>query len=268
MRTLLVDDEAPARARLRRLLAAHPEIEVVGEADSGTDAVTHIAELAPDLVLLDIQMPGLDGFGVLEAVASGAAAGRSTPLVIVVTAYDEHAVRAFEAEALDYLLKPVAPERLAVALERAGRRLAGRRATPGESSLPEQLERVLAAIGREREPLHHLLVHDGERARFVAVAQIHRVSAERNYVRVHAGRETYVLRSTLDALERRLDPRLFLRVNRSDIVRLDAVTELHPWSHGDYHMLLADGTRVVWSRRYRARDAHRLGAGTKSAPPG
>ncbi|HEU4698649.1 MAG TPA: response regulator [Gemmatimonadales bacterium] len=258
MRVLIVDDEAPARARLRRLLADEPDVEVVGEAGSGPAAVTAIAELAPDLVLLDIQMPGLDGFGVIETV--GAAA---MPPVVFVTAYDAHALRAFEAHALDYLLKPIRPERFAAMLERVRRlRAPAERSAPGAADpLATRLDALLAELGREPQRLRHVLVHHEHRALLLPVERIVRIAAERNYLRLFVPGAEYTLRGTIGALEARLDPAAFLRIGRGDIVRLDAIRELHPWSHGDYHVILKDGTELVWSRRYRAKSAHLFGEG-------
>jgi two-component system LytT family response regulator len=246
MRILIVDDEAPARARLRRLLAGEDDAVVAGEADTGDVAVESIAELQPDLVLLDVQMPGLDGFGVVAAV--GAA---EMPPVIFVTAHDEHAVRAFEVHAVDYLLKPVSAERLGAALQRARARMA---ATAPESAAPAQppLEALLRALNPAPAYLRRVLVHDDRRALFIPVSSIDRVEAESNYVRVHVQGGSYRLRGTLGAFAERLDPAHFLQLSRSTLVRLDAVKELHPWSHGDYQVVLHDGTTLMWSRRYRA----------------
>ncbi|MHB1297649.1 MAG: LytR/AlgR family response regulator transcription factor [Gemmatimonadaceae bacterium] len=228
MRILIADDEAPARTKLRRLLQGESDVTVVGEAASGAEAVTAIAELRPDLVLLDIQMPGLDGFGVIEAVGLEA-----MPAVVFVTAYDEHALRAFDAQAIDYLLKPVRADRLASVLERV---------------------RGLAAR-REPKILRHILVHHESRASLVPVSRIIRVSAEGNYLRLHLAGAEHTVRGTITSLESRLDPAAFLRISRGDIVRLEAIKEMQPWSHGDYHVILHDGSRLTWSRRYRAKVA-------------
>jgi two-component system LytT family response regulator len=241
MRVLIVDDEAPARDRLRHLLAASPDVEVAGEATDGEDAADRIAGLSPDVVLLDIQMPRLDGFGLIEAM------GPEMPLTIFCTAFDEHALRAFDARAIDYLLKPVQPERLATALERARMLLAA----------PERDRRrgmqALAGLVEERgQFLPRLLIHDATRAYLLPVERIDRISSDRNHCDVHSGGRSFRLRRTLASLESRLDPKAFLRISKSDIVRLDAIHEIRPWSHGDYHVLMRDGTTVTWSRRYRA----------------
>jgi two-component system LytT family response regulator len=260
MRVLIVDDEAPARAKLRRLLAREAGAVVVGEAADGEAAVKAIEALRPDLVLLDVQMPRLDGFGVVERLGTG-----RMPPVIFVTAFDAHAVRAFDVHAVDYLLKPVSPERFRRAIERAR----GVRQEPGASEadapndqpadLASRLDALLGALGRSHGHADRVLVEDGRRALFLRVEQIDRLCAERNYVRIVAGQESYQLRGTLGALVARLDPAKFLRINRSDVVRMDAVKELHPWSHGDYRIVMRDGTELTWSRRYRARADGLLG---------
>ena len=246
MRILIVDDEAPARARLRRLLGSEPDVSVAGEAETGVAAVDAIVDLAPDLVFLDVQMPGLDGFGVVAAVGTN-----RMPPVIFVTAYDEHAVRAFEIHAVDYLLKPVTVERCHGALERARQRMASRE-RPSETGLEPLLQVLAPALASSSRFLQRVLVHDERRALFLPVASIDRVEADGNYVRLVHGAVEYRLRSTMSALAERLDPGQFLQLSRSTLVRLDAVKELHPWSHGDYRVVLHDGTTLTWSRRYRA----------------
>lgn len=258
MRVLVVDDEAPARAKLRRLLAREPAVSVVAEAADGEAAVTAIESERPDLVLLDVQMPGLDGFGVVERLGVG-----RMPPVIFVTAHDTHAVRAFDVHAVDYLLKPVSPERF----RRALARLAGGSEPPDApappaappAALADRLDALLRTLGRSAAYAQRLLVEDSRRGFFLPTDRIDRVHAERNYVRLEAGGESYQLRGTLAALLGRLDPERFLRINRSDVVRLDAVKELHPWSHGDYRVVMRDGTELTWSRRYRKRADGLLG---------
>jgi len=254
LRVLVVDDEAPARRKLVRLLGAMPDVAVVGEADAGDAAVERIHALGPDLVLLDIQMPGLDGFGVVAAVGA-----RAMPPVVFVTAYDEHALRAFEVRAIDYLLKPVAPDRLRDAVDRAH----ARRAAPPADDAPAQARRLGALLAERGAPLRRLLVHDDRGARLLAVADVALARAERNYVALHTPHGRYRVRGTIGELAERLDPAHFLRVNRSDVVRLDAIARMEPWSHGDYRIVLHDGTGLMWSRRYRAEQAgeFELGAG-------
>lgn len=249
MRVLVVDDEAPARKRLRMLLAESRDVDVVGEAGSGAAAVDAIRDLAPDVVFLDIQMPEGDGFDVVSAIGVS-----DMPLTVFVTAFDEHAIQAFEVEALDYILKPFTPERLHATLDR----VRARRAAPGASEA-DALARVVADIAPAKGPLRHLLVDHGNKSVFLPVERIDWIEADRNYVTLHAAGHGFTLRTTLNALETRLDPARFLRINRSQLVRIEAVREVHPWSHGDRHMLLPGGVTLVWSRRYRARDDDRFG---------
>jgi two-component system LytT family response regulator len=232
MRVLIADDEAPARAKLRRLLSQEPGIEIVGEASTGRSAVAAIKRVAPDLVFLDIQMPGLDGFGVLDAIAADV-----SPQIVFVTAYDDHALKAFEVGAVDYLLKPYPPDRFALVLARARERL-GTRAAPPTAAPKSYLTR--------------LLVHQEDRAVFLAVERIDRVEADRNYVVLYAGADRYRVRGTIAAVADRLDPAQFVRLNRSTMVRVDLIANMHEWSHGDYHVILRDGSRLSWSRRFRA----------------
>ena len=238
MRALIVDDEAPARARIARLLALEPDIEIVGEASTGREAIAAIKRSRPDIVFLDIQMPGLNGFDVAAAIEADDA-----PFLVFVTADDSHALRAFDAGAGDYLLKPFTPARFARVLERARQRGA--------------LERPL-----DRAPfLQRLLVADAGRAVFLAVDRIDRIESDRNYVRLTADGESYRMRATIASLAERLDPAQFLQINRSTLVRLDAIREIHEWSHGDFKVLMQDGTELVWSRRYRADAERRFGIG-------
>ncbi|MDX1660432.1 MAG: LytTR family DNA-binding domain-containing protein [Gemmatimonadota bacterium] len=246
MRVLLVDDEAPARRKLKRLLANEPGVEIVGEAADGVGAVRLIEELGPDVVFLDIRMPGADGFQVIEEVGTDA-----MPLVVFVTAFDEHALRAFDVRALDYVLKPVSPDRFAEVVDRIRERLAG----DGLDETRRRLAEVVEEMRERSRPLARLMVRGAERARLLPVERIDRFEADRNYVHVHAGEDRYTIRATLTSLESRLDPDRFLRINRSEIVRIDVIDRIEPWFHGDFHVVLADGTKTTWSRRYRARNA-------------
>ena len=244
LRVLIVDDEAPARRRLARLLASVPDVALAGEAEGGHEAVERIRALAPDLVLLDVQMPGLDGFGVVDAIGPSA-----MPAVVFVTAYDAHALRAFEVRALDYLLKPVAPDRLREAVDRARPHTAVRQAAE-RADVPSTKSEDASG-----PPLRHLLVHDARGAQLLPIEDVELARAERNYVTLHTARGAFRVRGTIGALAARLDASRFLRVNRSDVVRLDAIRELQPWSHGDYRIVLRDGTALLWSRRFRAEQA-------------
>jgi two-component system LytT family response regulator len=254
VRILIVDDEAPARAKMRRYVAESSDIEIVGEAETGVEAVERIAELQPDLVFLDVQMPELDGFGVIEAVGV-----ESMPHVVFVTAFDEYALKAFEVRALDYLLKPFTPERFAAVIDRARAEIA-RTSSDDSTALRSKLEALLSAVATARPRyLNRILVHHANKALLLPVERIDRVEADRNYVRLHSGGTAFTLRGSLTSLAERLDPEKFLRINRSEIVRLDAVKELQPWFHGDYRVVMGDGTTLMWSRRFRAQSAGEFG---------
>jgi two-component system LytT family response regulator len=250
LRVLIVDDEAPARRKLRRMLAESGGAEVVGEAEDGPAAVQAILALEPDLVLLDIRMPGLDGFGVVAEVGPA-----RMPPVVFVTAYDDFAVQAFEVQALDYLLKPATAERLRVVLDRARQRVGKDQAA---SELASRLDALLARLPSATPFLQRLLVERHGRAQLVPVEQVDRIEAARNYVHLHVRGARLPLRQTLAALAERLDPAQFLRISRSEIVRLDAVKEFQAWFHGDYKVVLKDGTELMWSRRYRAKSGGAL----------
>jgi two-component system LytT family response regulator len=215
LRTLIVDDEAPARERLKRYLANLEGIEVIGEAADGLQAVKMIEIQAPELVLLDIQMPGLDGFGVVEAL-------EDPPPIIFVTAYDQYAIRAFEVHALDYLLKPFSRERLNKAIHRA------REALAGEQDFAAQLGPLLESLAAEGRYLTRLAVHDRDRIRVLEAEEVDWIGIEDGRVMVHVGDQVYPIRRTLTELEARLDPRRLFRAHRSAIVNLDRVHEVIP----------------------------------------
>jgi two-component system LytT family response regulator len=249
VRTLVVDDEPPARQRIVALLGDEPDIEVVGEAGSGSAAVRAIAELQPDLVFLDIQMPGFDGFEVLRATA-----GLHQPLVVFVTAYDAHALRAFDVQAVDYVLKPVVEPRFRAAVRRAVARL---RETP-RPELARALSRLLETVGApnaslpDERPARFAIRHDG-RVVFVPLRDIAWVRADGDFVHVQAGKQTYMVRETMAEVEGRLPAGMFARVHRSAIINVDRVREIQPWFKGDYVVLMDDGTKIQTGRTYRAR---------------
>jgi len=245
IRALVVDDEPLARERVLTLLQQEADVEVVGECSDGGQAVNAIQQHSPDLVFLDVQMPELDGFGVIDTIGVG-----QMPHVVFVTAYDEHALRAFEVRALDYLLKPFTPERFSAVMDRARQELA--RESDSNAHLTKLAELVAAAAANRPRFLQRVLVHHANKAFLLPVDRIDRVEADRNYVRLHSGEVTFTLRGSISAISERLDPEKFLRINRSEIVRLDAVKELQPWFHGDYRVVMRDGTTLMWSRRYRA----------------
>jgi two-component system, LytTR family, response regulator len=232
IKVLIVDDEPPARRKVRRFLDGDPEIGEIREAASGEEAVQALRAFAPDLVFLDVQMPGIDGFTALASVA-----GPRTFHVIFLTAHAHHALRAFEAEALDYLLKPVDPERFERALDRAKEQIARRDRT---ANLPAA------------RPLKRLVVEKNGREIFLVVDRLDWAESDRNYVRLHSGSETFTIRGTLESLAQQLDPEQFVRINRSELVNLDRVKEMQPWFHGERRIVLKDGRELVWTRRFRA----------------
>ncbi len=251
LRVLLVDDEPLVREGLRDYLAEEPGVVVAGECANGLEALTWLERdpAAVDVMFVDVQMPGLDGLELASAVPPGG------PAVVFVTAFSEHAIRAFELHAVDYLLKPFDRSRLRTALARArARRLAGEQA-----ALAGQLADVLAALARERGWAERLLVKADGRIRFVATADVEWIEAADNYVRVHAGGQRHLLRETIRALEGRLDPARFARIHRSAIVNLARIRELQPTFNGEYAVLLDTGARLTLSRSYRDAVRDRLG---------
>lgn len=245
-RALIVDDEPLARDLLHRTLAEAPGLEIVGECGSGAEAVEAIDDLVPDLVFLDIRMPELGGFDVIERVGPD-----RMPEVVFVTAHEEHTLRAFQVHALDYVVKPYDPERILEAARHARTRvLAGR-----PSHLGERLESLLGELGvagpgRPVRPARRLTVRDGDRIRFVDVDAIDWLEADDKQVRVHAGRDTHEVRISLSALVEALDPTRFVRIHRSAAVHLNRVEEVQPWGHGDHVAILSSGTQLRVSRTY------------------
>jgi two-component system, LytTR family, response regulator len=265
LRVLIVDDEAFARQRLRRLLTEQLDVEVVGEAANGREAIALITTHDPDVVLLDVQMPRVDGFGVLRGLDGPA------PLVIFVTAFDEHAVSAFNVHAFDYILKPVDPARFTDAIERARAQIAQSTIAERHAKLvafldasPGAPSREVAAASAEpapaggRVPLDRLLVKEEGKMYFVPVTEIDWIEAFGNYARLHTGPRTHLIRETMATLERALDVRRFARIHRSTIVNLDRVRQMDLWGSGDYMVKLADGTQLKLSRWYRDRLEARL----------
>ena len=246
LQVLVVDDEAPARRRILRLLRAEPGVQVVGEADGGEAAISAIEKYGPDLVFLDVQMPGADGFDVVQALSASSDA--RLPRVVFITAHDRYALRAFEIHAFDYLLKPVGEDRFRKVLSRAREQHA--HSTDVSVS---RLRALIDQIQRERGFTERLLIREDTRAFFVPVRDISWIEADRNYLTVHCGAKAHTLRATLDSVESTLDPKSFARINRGSLVRLDAIRELLPWFHGEYKVVLRDETELRWSRRYVSR---------------
>lgn len=248
IRVLIVDDEPLARARLKELLSEEPDMAVIGECRDGNEAIDAIGRQRPDLVLLDVQMPEPDGFGVLRAVSR-----EHPPAVIFVTAHRDFAVQAFEANALDYLLKPFDQERFRRSLSRVReRRRTG--ATELDAELVERLESLSSRLPPASERYATRLVAKvGWRMRFLRVEDIDYLEAEGNYVCVHQGKQSFLTRETMNAVEEKLDPRDFVRIHRSLIVRLDRVEEVEPLAPGEMVLTLRDGTKLTSGRSYRAR---------------
>jgi two-component system LytT family response regulator len=239
---LIVDDEPLARERIRTLLAPERDIEVVGECANGNDALAALKQKSPDLLFLDVQMPGMGGFEVLRALEP-----ERMPLVIFVTAYDQHALKAFEVHALDYLLKPFKQARFRQTLQRARELLANREAAAASKSL-------LALLGQVQPAPEHLAripVRNGDRVVFVRTTQIDYIEAAGKYVVLHAGKENHVVRETITALEQKLDPKKFLRVSRSTLVNVDQIKELQPLFKGEHAILLQNGKQVTMTRGVR-----------------
>lgn len=227
MKALLIDDERLARNQLRRLLAAHPQVEIVGEAGNADEARERIQELNPDLLFLDIQMPGETGFDLLESLEP------PRPRVIFTTAYDEFALKAFEVNALDYLLKPIDPARLATAIERA---------------LENQPPASAATTG-VFAPEDRVYIREGERCWLVEVRRIRLLESEGNYTRVHFDTEAPLLYRSLTAMEKRLDPQKFFRANRAQVVNIDWIQNIEPWFSGNLKVTLQGGAEIEISRR-------------------
>ena len=243
IRALIVDDEPPARDLIATLLRDEPDLEVVGQCSNGRDAVAAIKRHSPDLVFLDVQMPGMDGFAVLAELPAN-----RLPLVIFVTAFDQHAIRAFEVHALDYLLKPFEYDRLRQAVRHARTQLAqGPLGTAGQTRLISLLEE----LHNRGQSWDRLAIRDAGRILFLQPEHIDWIEAEGNYVRLHVGKESHLLRETMNSTEERLASKRFLRVSRSTIVNLERVGEWQPLFHGDSVVILRDGTRLTVSRVYR-----------------
>ena len=268
IRALVVDDEPLARRGIRARLARAGGYSIVAECASGREAIGAIREHNPDVVFLDVQMPGVDGFGVIREIGAD-----RMPVVIFVTAYDTHALRAFDAHALDYLLKPIDDDRFASAVERARRRVAER----DESAVARRLVALMQEVGSAADASHagqagrvespaaapappgRIVVRDRDRVLLIDVGDIDWIGADGDYVRVHTAGKSHLLRDTMAAMEGRLDPSAFVRIHRSAIVNVDRIRELRPYSSREYSVILRDGTRLRLSRRYRDRLRTHLG---------
>lgn len=244
IRAVIVDDEPLGRTVIREMLRRDPEFTVVAECANGHEAVAALNAERPDVVFLDVQMPEVDGFAVLSALDV-----ERLPLVIFVTAYDQYAVAAFDVHAVDYLLKPFDRERFGKALQRAKTQLRQERA----GDVSQRILALLEAQQTKTKHLERLVIKTNGRVFFLKTEEIDWISAEGNYVSLHVKKESYLLRETISRLESQLDPQKFARIHRSQIVNLDRIRELRPWSHGEYQILLHDGTELMLSRSYRER---------------
>ena len=249
-RVLIVDDEPLARERIRTLLNEDSGFEVAGEAGDGATAAQAIRALNPDLVFLDVQMPGADGFDVIDTVGPD-----KMPFVVFVTAYDRYALKAFDVHALDYLLKPFDRDRFRQALARANQQL--------DKNGGANIERRLAAIVNDLRPTKvktdRFVVKSGGRIFFVRTSEIDWIEAAGNYVKLHVGNDSHLIRETMNAVEGKLSPEMFVRIHRCHIVNIEQVRELQPWFNGEYVVFLKNGTRLTLSRGYRERLQDRVG---------
>jgi len=238
---VIIDDEPPARAKLQRFIADLPDFRVIAEAGNVEEGVDALRTTPPDVLFLDIQLGNRSGFEVLEGLAPA-------PLVIFTTAYSEYAVKAFELQALDYLLKPFDRDRFTRSIERTREALK----EPDHSDVEERVRRLLAQIPGRPATAQQILIKDTDKAFFLSVDDIQRVSAAGNYIEVHARGKVHLVRDTLTTFIAQLDPLEFLRVHRSHVVRINFISEMRPLFHGDYELVLKDGATLSLSRRYKA----------------
>ncbi len=248
MRVLLIDDEPLAREGLRLWLASEPDVVIVGEAGSPREAIALILQERPDVVFLDVQMPEGDGFSILEAVG-----GEHVPEVIFITAHERHALRAFDLAAVDFLLKPVREERFRVALERARREWARGEDREGPARLSALLDQVRGSSAETPGRIERFAVRTRDRFIIVPARDVRWIGSAANYAELHLAEATHLVRATMSELEAGLDPRAFARIHRGTLVRVDCVREVIPSSHGDFDVVLTDGTVLRMSRRFRSR---------------
>ena len=250
VRAIIVDDERLARRKIRALIKDDPDLQVVGESSNGPDALAAIRDLRPDLVFLDVQMPQMDGFRLLEDLPPA-----ETPLVVFVTAYDQYAVRAFEFSAVDYLLKPVDRTRFTVALRKVKDRLR----TEQREAFGARLNALRSHVQTAPAFIDRLPVKTDERVILVRIEEVDWIEAEGKYIKVHSGKSQHPVRESISTIEARLDPRKFLRIHRSFIVNIDRIVELERWFHGEYRVVLKDGTKLMLSRGFKKKLADMLG---------
>ena len=255
-KVLIVDDEPISRRRLRRLLALEPECELVGECENGRDAVHSLERETIDILFLDVQMPEMDGFEVVHTIA------RSHPLIIFTSAYDEYALKAFEVHAFDYLLKPFDRRRFRESVQRARMQLTQAQPTV-EKLADDRILRLFENLAGARNAPDRIAIRNNGRVIFLRLGEIAWIEAADNYVCLHCGKDTHILRETMSELEARLDPARFIRVHRSAIVNLDCIKELQPWFRGDYKVMLNDGTELTLTKNHREKLESRLLLGAR-----
>ncbi len=242
IRTLIIDDEPLARKRVKQLLASAEEFQVIGEARNVAEAVSACLELRPDLVFLDVEMPDGSGFDALEKLSA-----ENMPAVVFVTAYDQYTIKAFDVYAVDYLLKPFSEERFHQAAARVRERLS----RASDEDLNQQIKNLLSHLKTNRDFLDRLVINHKDRLVVISVKEVDSVTAYGNYLKVHTGGKTYLLRDTINNLSQRLDPEAFLRIHRSTIVNAERIKEFQPMFGGQYAVILKDGSEFVLSRNYR-----------------
>jgi two-component system LytT family response regulator len=242
IRTLIVDDEPLARMRIRDLLKHESDVEIIGESGNGLEAVSTIQDESPDLIFLDVQMPEMDGFEVLKTVSV-----RKMPQVIFVTAYDQYTLRAFEVHALDYLLKPFDRPRFEKALNRAKEYIHLKK----NDGFNHRLRELLQEVKSESKYVDRFIIKSEGRIFFLKSSEIDWIEAAGNYVTIHTGSDAYTQRETMGGLEKKLDPKKFMRIHRSKIVNIDRIKEMKPWFRGEYVIVLKDRTELTLSRKYR-----------------
>ena len=241
LRVFVTDDEAPARKKILRFLAQEPDVSVAGEASNGAEAVLGIQKTKPDLLFIDVQMPGMDGFDVVRALDPDA-----LPKIIFVTAHDEYAIQAFEVHAFGYLLKPFNQERFAKVLAEARQHVL----KDQRSDVVTHLQELLTQLQNRTQSQPKLLVQQNDRGFLLSLHEIDWAESERNYLNLYVGNQMYTVRGTIEALTEKLDSSKFLRLNRSCVVRIDFIRELLNWTHGEYQVILTSGKTLMWTRRY------------------
>jgi two-component system LytT family response regulator len=251
IRTLIIDDEPLARRRVRKLLGADLDFDIIGDCANGREAIQEILAQKPQLVFLDVQMPEINGFDVIEAIGE-----TELPMVVFVTAYDKYAVRAFEVHAVDYLLKPFDRARFDKAIQQVKLRLR----TEDSGELSTRTLALLEAFRATTNYLERFIIKTGGRVFFIKTDEIDWLEAEGKYVRIHTGKDSHLLREAIGNIEARLDPKKFLRIHRSHIVNIERIKELESWFHNEYRVILRDGTKLMMSRSCRKRLGELLGS--------